>query len=78
MGRTMRHFSSIASIKEIDLYKVGIKVYLICPKLHFIYLVNPHLVFYLSKRYFNGPRNILYIEKLAVGQLITSNRSMIT
>ena len=78
MERIMRHFSPIANIDGIDLYKVDIEVHLIHPEMHSIHLVHPYLVLYLSQGHFNARRSVLYVEKSAVGQLITPSKRVIT
>lgn len=74
----MRHFLPIASIDGMDLCKVDTKIHLICPEIYFTYLVHPHLVLHLSQGYFNASKSVLYVEKLAVGQSIISNKRVIT
>ena len=76
--RIMKYFSLIANIDKMDLCKVGIQVYYTRPKIYFTHLIHPYFVFYLSQGYSNILKNVLYVKKLAVDQLITSNRSVIT
>lgn len=74
----MSYFSSIASINRIDLCIVSIKIYLICSKIYYIYLIHSYLIFYLGQGHCNILRSFLYKEILAVYQLITPNTSAIT
>lgn len=76
--KIIRFSSPIANINKIDLYVIDIKIHSIRSKMHLIYIVYLHLVFYLSKRHFNALRNILYMRKLAVSLLITANKSVMT
>lgn len=74
----MRYFLPIANIDKIDLCVVNIEKHFIRPKVYLIYLVNLHFIFHLGQRYFNKFKNVLYVEKPAVGQQITFNRSKMT
>lgn len=62
----MTYLLSTGSINGMNLYVIDIKVYF-----------YPYLIFYLSHEYFNILKNILFIKKLDVGQLITLNKSVI-
>lgn len=46
--------------------------------MHLIYLVNLYFIPYLGQKYFNIPKSVLYIRKLAVGLLIIANKSVMT
>lgn len=60
----IKYFLLIASINGIDLYMVNIEV-------HFYY----YLIIFIGPEYFNAPKDVFYIEKMAVNQLITFNKS---
>lgn len=62
----IKHFLSIANIDKIDLYMAGIEVQ-----------IYHYLVSHISKRHLNVLRNILYIQKSAIGQLVILNKSII-
>lgn len=61
----MRYFLLTGNINKIDLYIVGIKIYLY------------YLIFHISQKYFNILKNALYIKKLIISQIIIFNRNMI-
>lgn len=57
---------------------ICIKEHLICLRVYLIYLVYPHFVFYLGQKYFNISKGVLCAKNLAVGLVITFNKSEIT
>ena len=61
----IRYFLPTNNIDKIDLCVAGIEV-------HFHYLA-PHI----DQKHFNAWKSILYVEKSAVGQVITLNKSVI-
>lgn len=77
MEKIIKYFLLIVNINGIDLYIVNIKVYFIYAKIYLKYFIHFYLVFYLSQKHFNASKNVFYIEKLSVGQLITFNKKMI-
>lgn len=62
----MTYLLSTGSINGMNLYVIDIKVYF-----------YSYLIFYLSYEYFNILKNVSFIKKLDVGQLITLNKSVI-
>lgn len=78
MGKIIKCFPSIVNINEIDLYIVDIKLYFIYSKIYSKYLIHSYLISYLNQKYINILKNVFCIKKLAVGQLITLNRRIIT
>ena len=62
----MRCFLLITNIDKIGLCTADIKM-------HFYYFI-----FYMSQKYFNILNCILYIEKLAISQVIIVNKSVMT
>lgn len=78
MGKIIKCFPSIVNINEIDLCIVDIKLYFIYSKIYSKYFIHFYLIFYLNQKYINISKNVFCIKKLAVGQLITLNRRIIT
>lgn len=62
----MRYFLSIGNIDKIDLCVASIEV-------HF-----HHLALYIGQKYFNILKSVLRIEKSAIGQVITLNKSVMS
>lgn len=62
----MRYLLTITYIDGINLYKVGLKVHLIYPKIHFTSLIYSHLIFYISQENFNILKSVWYMEKSSV------------
>lgn len=66
IGKTIKYFSLITTINQIDLYMVGIKVHHIRFELYSIHFIHPHLIFNLVYKYSNILKSVLYLKKLAV------------
>lgn len=62
--RMMRSFLSTGNINKIDLYMVGIEVYL------------HYSTSYINQKHFNILKSASCVEKLIVGQVITLNKSV--
>lgn len=67
MRRIIKYFLLITNINEINLYVIGIKMYLIYPKVNLTYLIYLYLIFYLGQKYSNSLKNIIYIENSTIG-----------
>lgn len=65
MKKMIRYFLLTTNINRIDLCVASIEM-------HIYY----HFVFHIGQKHLNALRSILYLEKSAIGQLITLNNSM--
>lgn len=66
IGKMMRYFLLTGSKDRINLFVVGIKIYL------------HHLTLHIGQEHFNTLKNSLYMESLVVDQVITLNKSVMT
>lgn len=66
IGKIVRCFLSTGSIDGISLCAGSIEVQLY------------HLVLHIGQKHFNALKSVLYVEKSAVGQVITFNKSVMS
>lgn len=76
--KIMSYFLPIINIDKIDLCVVSIKEYFIYPGVHLSYFVYLYFIFHLGQRYFNRPRGILNVKRLAIDLPIILYKSMMT
>lgn len=78
MKKMMKYSLPIAKIDKIDLPIDDIEEHFLYSGIYYIYLVHPHFLLHLSQKYFKIPKSVLYMKKLAIGILITFNKSVMT